>query len=62
MAQPEFPKDSKESLKTILSQTGRNTLRVAAYLPISMLIGFSLMILWFRKNGGYKAIILSDKS
>ena len=62
MAQPEFPKDSKESLKTILSQTGRSTLRVAAYLPISMLIGFSLMILWFRKNGGYKAIILSDKN
>ena len=61
MAQPEFPKDGKESLNTILSQTGRNTLRVAAYLPISMLIGFSLMLLWFRKNGGYKPIILSDK-
>ena len=61
MAQPEFPKDSKEPLKTVLSQTGRSTLRVAAYLPISMLIGFSLMLLWFRKNGGYKPIILSEK-
>ena len=61
IAQPELSKESKESLKTTLSQTGRSTLRVAAYLPISMLIGFSLMLLWFKKNGGYKPIILSEK-
>ena len=59
MAQPEFPEEGKEALKATLSQTGRSTLRVATWLPISMVIGFSLMMLWFKKNGGYKPIILS---
>ena len=61
MAQPEFSEESKETLKAILSQTGRSTLRVAAWLPISMVIGFTLMLLWFKKNGGYKPIILADE-
>ena len=61
MAQPEFPEESKETLRATLSQTGRSTLRVAAWLPISMVIGFALMLLWFKKNGGYKPIILSDE-
>jgi hypothetical protein len=61
MAQPEFPEEGKETLKATLSQTGRSTLRVATWLPISMVIGFALMMLWFKKNGGYKPIILSEE-
>ena len=61
MAQPEFPEEGKKSLKATLSQTGRSTLRVATWLPISMVIGFALMMLWFKKNGGYKPIILSEE-
>ena len=60
-AQPEFPEEGKKSLKATLSQTGRSTLRVATWLPISMVIGFALMMLWFKKNGGYKPIILSEE-
>jgi MFS family permease len=58
MAQPEFPAEATESLQASLKQTGRSTLRVAVWLPISMAIGFALMMFWFRRNGGYKAIVL----
>jgi len=61
MEQPEFPEEDKEALRATLAQTGRSTLRVAAWLPISMAIGFALMLLWFNKNGGYKPIILSEE-
>ena len=57
----EFPEEGKKSLKATLSQTGRSTLRVATWLPISMVIGFALMMLWFKKNGGYKPIILAEE-
>ena len=61
MAQPDFPAEDKESLAATLTQTGRSTLRVAAVLPISMAIGFALIMLWFRANGGYKPIILGQE-
>ena len=61
MAQPEFPNNDKDSLIEELLQTGRKTLRVAAFLPILMVVGFSLILLWFNKNGGYKPIILSER-
>jgi hypothetical protein len=61
MAQPDFPAEDKESLAATLTQTGRSTLRVAAVLPISMAIGFALIMLWFRANGGYKPIVLGQE-
>ena len=60
--QPEFPENEKETLTEKLSQTGRKTLRVAACLPIFLVIGFSFIIFWFNKNGGYKPIDLSKKN
>ena len=60
MAQPEFPAEVKEELGETLKQTGRSTLRVAAILPIIMAVSFILMMLWFRANGGYRALHLSE--
>ncbi len=61
LAQPEFPEESKEPVRASLQTTGRQTLRVAAVLPISMAIGFALIMLWFRANGGYKPINLAEE-
>ncbi len=58
MAQPEFPSDQAAKLQTELDQSGRKTLRTAVVLPISMAIGFFLMLLWFKTHGGYKPIVL----
>ena len=58
MAQPEFPEASKEALDAKLSQTGRSTLRVSAILPITMAIGFFIILMWFKTQGGYKPVIL----
>ncbi len=61
MAQPEFNEADKEPLQAKLKNTGRKTLRVASALPISMAIGFGLILLWFRAHGGYKPINLSEE-
>ncbi len=60
VAQPEFPEESKEELDVKLSQTGRSTLRVSAILPITMAIGFFMMLMWFKSKGGYKPIVLGQ--
>jgi len=60
MAQPEFPAEGKEPLEAKLKNTGRKTLRVAAVLPISMAIGFVLLMMWFKSHGGYKPIVLAE--
>ena len=60
LKQPEINPIEISKINIILSNTGRKTLRVAAWLPIIMAIGFSLMLLWFKKNGGYKPIVLSE--
>ncbi|NQT93756.1 MAG: MFS transporter [Lentisphaerae bacterium] len=60
MAQPEFPADSKEALKERLKNSGRRTLRVASVLPITMAIGFFLILMWFKSHGGYKPVQLVD--
>ena len=62
MAQPEFPEAGKQPLRGKLKNTGRKTLRVASVLPISMAIGFFMIIMWFRAHGGYKPIHLSEGS
>ena len=59
--QPELSVKEISKINDILSETGRKTLRVAAWLPIIMAIGFSLILLWFKKNGGYKPVILSKQ-
>jgi hypothetical protein len=61
MAQPDFPPAEREFLAATLTQTGRSTLQVAAVLPISMAIGFALIMLWFRANGGYRPIVLGQE-
>ena len=60
LKQPEINPIEVSKINIILSNTGRKTLRVAAWLPIIMAIGFSLLLLWFKKNGGYKPIVLSE--
>jgi len=60
MAQPEFPQENKEALDAKLSQTGRSTLRVSAVLPITMALGFFMMLMWFKAKGGYKPIVLGQ--
>lgn len=60
MEQPEFPAEAKEPLKEKLKNTGRMTLRAATSLPITMAIGFFLILMWFRKTqGGYKPVELT---
>ena len=61
LKQPELTIREISSINNILPQTGRKTLRIAACLPIIMALGFSFMILWFKKEGGYKPIILSKE-
>ncbi len=60
LAQPELTKEGKDALDANFAQTGRKTLRVASVLPISMAIGYLLMLLWLKAHGGYKKIVLSE--
>jgi MFS family permease len=46
------------TLKTLISDNGRNTLKVAALMPMTMAIAFLLILLWFRSRGGYKPVEL----
>ncbi len=49
------------ALDMSLLESPRRTLRAAAVLPVSMTIGFFLIIMWFRRNGGYKPIVLAEE-
>ena len=61
MAQPEFPEEGKAPLKEEIKNSGRKALRVAAVLPIIMVLGFLTMLLWFKAHGGYKPVhLISD--
>ncbi len=60
MAQPEFSEESRDALDAKLSQTGRSTLRIATILPITMAVGFLMMLMWFKSRGGYKPIVLGQ--
>jgi MFS family permease len=60
LAQPELTAEGKKALDDKLAQSGRRTLRVASILPITMAIGYGLMLLWFRSQGGYKKIVLAE--
>ncbi|NRA37611.1 MAG: MFS transporter, partial [Planctomycetes bacterium] len=51
----------EDILSEELKGTGRSTLRVAAILPIIMAISFLLMLLYYRSQGGYKAVHLSEE-
>ena len=62
MKQPEFPADAKEVLEAKLKNTGRKTLRVASVLPITMAIGFFLILMWFKAHGGYAPVTLTEES
>ncbi len=48
-------------LKVQIGENGRNTLKAAAGMPLTMAIAFLLILLWFRSKGGYKAIELAAK-
>ncbi len=62
LAQPELNEEGKKGLDAKFAQSGRRTLRVASILPIVMAIGYGLMLLWFRSQGGYKKIVLADSA
>ncbi|OVE76772.1 hypothetical protein BVX97_00555 [bacterium E08(2017)] len=62
MSQPEFPAEAKDALQAELDQTGRKTLRTASSLPITMAVGFLLILLWFKSHGGYKPVVLLDEN
>jgi len=48
----------KTDLQTKIADNSRNTLKVAALMPLSMAIAFLLILLWFRSRGGYKPVEL----
>jgi MFS family permease len=62
LAQPELNAEGRKALEDKFAQSGRRTLRVAAVLPLIMAIGYSLMLLWFRSQGGYKKIVLAEQA
>jgi hypothetical protein len=59
-AQPELSKEAKEALEAKFAQSGRSTLRVAAILPMVMAVGYLLMLLSLKAQGGYKKIVLTE--
>jgi MFS family permease len=61
MAHSSLQPSQKIQLQEKLDDTGRPTLRVAAGLPLSMAIAFLLILLWFKSQGGYKAIDLKNE-
>jgi MFS family permease len=48
-------------LDTELQKTGQSSLKVAAVLPGIMAVCFILMILWFKSQGGYKPVVLTEE-
>jgi MFS family permease len=62
LAQPELGAEGKKALEDKFAQSGRRTLRVAAVLPLIMAVGYTLMLLWFRSQGGYKKIVLAEQA
>jgi MFS family permease len=52
--------EQRVTLKTEIEDSGRDTLKVAALMPMSMAIAFLLILLWFRSRGGYKPVELGS--
>ena len=60
LAQASLSADDKATLEATLVNSGRKTLKVAAILPTIMAIAFLLMIIYYKSQGGYKAVSLSS--
>lgn len=56
-----LPEKEKTKLETEIDKSARKTIRVAAVLPFIMAICFGLMLIWFRTQGGYRAIHLNEE-
>ncbi len=54
--------EDKVTLESSLKSTGQSSLKVASVLPGVMAVAFILMLIYFRSIGGYKAVLLDDKS
>lgn len=62
LEQKELDQASIEHLTKVLAdRTGRETLKVAAVLPLSMAIAFILIIFYYKSRGGYKPVYLLGK-
>ncbi|MBT3374614.1 MAG: MFS transporter [Lentisphaerae bacterium] len=58
LADESLDAESKTVLTKEIDRSARKTIRVAAVLPTIMAIAFILMLVWFKTQGGYKAIHL----
>ena len=61
LAQPGLTEDAKTELSATLVNSGRKTLKVAAILPTIMAIAFILMLLYYKSQGGYKAVHITSE-
>jgi len=61
LAEVELPAEDKATLETEIDKSARKTIRVAALLPFIMAISFGLILIWFRTQGGYRAIHLTEE-
>lgn len=53
-------KEVETKFASIDKAAGRDVLKFAAWFPISLVICFGAVALWFRANGGYKPVELDD--
>ncbi len=60
MDEVEIDAHNKTVLEDEIDKSARKTIKVAAVLPLTMAIAFLFIIIWFRMNGGYKAIHLTQ--
>ena len=55
-------KEIEATYATIDKAAGRDVLKFAAWFPISLVICFGAVALWFKSKGGYKPVELDDIS
>lgn len=59
-----LPEGEREAPQTALAdatgQAGRAALRFAVWFPITLVVVFGMIALWFRSRGGYKPIELTE--
>ncbi len=52
----------RDELSIKMDNSGRNTLKIAALLPLTMAIFFGILTLYFKSKGGYSPVQLQDQN
>lgn len=54
------PEADRNAIDVVKAGATKSALRSVAFLPLSMLVAYVLLMLYFRAKGGYRAVVLNE--